>query len=521
MGQVSVTCWFFGSFVEAFMRHLSVFWSLLTCLFLVGGARAQEASILFPREGQDVRGEITVRLEGIPTGGYAQVKLDNQFVTATAQATLQLDTISDRTLFPNGDGTYKLEVTMINAGGKRSGGATVTFKVANNRVAGEGEAEAVKLVLWNVRDRLSDNVLRYRIFAESKGPVDEGAGGGAGGGGGDAGGGDGGITYLMAPMDWQVSALLRRIVRDTNMVDSSANVRTIVQEAYERPRVAPTDSEAAARPKKRRRGGNITMLAPWDKVWTKAAETGQYFVKMIAQNGAETNATRKAATIALADLLPTFPDVAVRPGSTWETTMSILGELSSRTPINVRAPITFTAFEVLQTPAGESRRCAKLESRFRLPENLAKKIAIGLENQAGRTAGGGTGAGGAANVPVSAGGGGAAQGALIEEDIDVARSDVARVLWFDIERSRVLRSEDAIRTYYETMVEAEGGAAPAPGAGAAEGEPKKVNYSLNVTTWLDDRIPAPTERFNAGANTAHSRDNVTEHSLTRAVQGPK
>lgn len=66
----------------------------------------------------------------------------------------------------------------------------------------------------------------------------------------------------------------------------------------------------------------------------------QSFVKTIEPTGKEINATRKAPTIALANLLPTFPDTEVRPGSTWETRMTFLGDLSSREPVNVSVPIT-------------------------------------------------------------------------------------------------------------------------------------------------------------------------------------
>lgn len=63
---------------------------------------------------------------------------------------------------------------------------------------------------------------QYRVFAESNGLVDDGqskGGGGGGGaamgGGGGAGGGDGGgDNWIPAPLDWQVSALMRRVVRN-------------------------------------------------------------------------------------------------------------------------------------------------------------------------------------------------------------------------------------------------------------------------------------------------------------------
>jgi hypothetical protein len=372
---------------------------------------------------------------------------------------------------------------------------------------------------------LAERVQRYRVFAESSSNILSAGGDSGGDNGGGGGSSDSGIQYVEAPLDWQVSALMRRLLRDTDMVDGSANVRTIVQDAFERQRKIPETATNAPKKHRSKNAAVIIMKAPWDKVWTRAAETGKYYVKMIKQDGTEINATRKANTIALADLLPTFPDTPVRPGSTWETKMSILGELSARTPINVRAPITFTAFESLVTPNGDNVRCAKLESRFRFPEDQGKKISVGLENQSGRKAGNDTTASTAA-VPGAAAGAGGDSGALTVDDIDVARTDVARVLWFDIANRHIIRSEDSIRTYYETSVEADdapattdAGAGAAGGAGGAgDAGPKKVSYDLKVTTWLDDRIPPPTTTFRAGAGTAHARDNVTDPSIAPLMQ---
>ena len=277
----------------------------------------------------------------------------------------------------------------------------------------------------------------------------------------------------------------------------------------------------------------MPVKAPWNQdakgapLWNRASETGKYFVKMIEQNGTEINATRKASTIAIADLLPTFPDSAVRPGSTWETNMTILGDLSSRKGVNVTAPITFTAYDTILTPGGSSRRCAKLESRFRLPENLAKQIAANLGNKVG-TGGAAGGGGGAAPAPGGGGDAGGADTSLLPEDIQVARTDVARVLWFDMDKNQVVRSEDTIKSYFEippAATDAGGGGAPTAGAGggadgaAAEpAEPTKVNYNLKVTTWFDDRVPAPNVFYTGGLGTAHSKDSVTEPGIARITQ---
>ncbi len=540
-------------------------------------AQAQDVRILYPQEGQDVRGEITARFEGIPAGGYAVVKIDGQFRQASAQDFVVLDTISDRVAFARGDASYKLEITVLNAGGKRVGTSSVSFNVANSKV--ETGGKPVRLVHWSPSDRLAD-VQRFRVFAEANATTTGGAsagatGGGAAGGGAPGGGAPGGGAsaggasaggYVDAPLDFQVSALLRRVLRDTNMIGGSANIQTIVQEGFERqrlgvgggagggaggdmPRVTPvaTTRSKTAAPKG-------LGKAPWNQddkgndLWNPAPETGKYFIKMIQQNGTEVNPTRKAPSLAIADLLPTFPDVPVRPGSTWGTTMSFVGELSSRTPINVKdAPMTFTAYEDLQTPAGENRRCAKLESRFRLPENLAKRIAASLASKSGGASGAGAPGGGApGGFPGGAQPGaetGAAAGGLTEDDIEVARTDVARVLWFDVERRRILRAEDTIRSSFEKPATAAAGgdfgAGGAPGGGrfpgggfpggpgaggeaggapAAPAEPETVSYNLSVTTWLDDRVPNPTGQYLPGGAGAHTRDSVAEPGLSRILR---
>lgn len=543
--------------------------ALLAIPLLAGAsiARAQEGPrIVFPQPGQDVRGEISARFEGIPAGGYAIIKVNGQFKTATSQTNYPLDTIADTTTF-NGDGEYTLEVTSLNAGGRRVGTSSVKFNVANNKVA--GDSEAVFLTHWISTDRLRDGVERYRVFAESNADIQESTGGGAGGaagggaslggGGGASAGGAGGAeaNYIPAPLDWQVSALLRRQVRDVYGFQNSANIATSIGEAWEHQRISeetqgaggeggssPTSRGGSSKPaaggagRSSKKAAAAAMAPPvkagWAPEWLQGPEFGKYYVKAIQQTGDEINATRKANNVAIADLLPTFPTVAVRPGSTWNSRQSILSDLSTRKPINIEGAVTFTAYENIQTPAGESRRCAKIESRFPLPDGVAKRIAADLGSKVSTTGGAGGAAGGASapsggsrgGSALGGGGEAAAEPTLLPEDIEVAQFNMARVIWFDMDRHQVVRSEDTLRAYFEIPGDAAGGAMGAApvamgsaggeaGAEAAPAEPTKVNYSMNVTTWLDDRLPSPTLRYTGGANTAHARDNVTEPGLGR------
>ena len=541
---------------------MPLFATALVCAS-TASAWAQDVRIIYPQEGQDVRGEVTVRYEGLPPGGYAIIKVDGQFKQASAQEFVLFDTISDRATFTRGDAGYKVDITVLRPGGGQVGTASVTFNVANNKVDVAGEA--VKLTHWKPVDILRDSVERYRVFAESNAVIDDGAAAAGGVGGGEVGGGAAATeTYLPAPLDWQVAALMRRQVRNIGMYNGSANIATAVQESFERQRKSEASgaggADGAAAPAAAPKRGaapvsTAPVKAPWNEddkgipLWNKASETGKYFVKMIEPNGTEINATRKAPSIAIADLLPTFPDSEVRPGSTWETNMTILGDLSSRKGVNVTAPITFTAYDTILTPGGESRRCAKLESRFRLPENLAKKIAANLGNKVG-TAGASGGAAGGAPAPIGGGGGadsGGATAELTEADIEVARTDVARVLWFDMDRRQVLRSEDKINSYFEIppAADASGGASGAsiPGgsssiggsrsgafmggatqvggaadAAAEPAEPQKITYNMSVTTWFDDNIPSPNFSYTGGLGTAHSKDSVNEVGISRVTR---
>lgn len=537
---------------------------------LIGASQAQELQIQFPQEGQQVRGEITVRYTGVPDGGNVNVKLDGNWIMSNAQGSFPLNTFDLKSLSPAlpNEGTHKLTLTSINSGGKRTDEKTVSFEVANTRVDTGGEG--VLLTHYEDWMRSDPNVQRYRIFAESNGVVDSGQGGG-GGGGGEGGGGEG-QEWLDAKLDWQVSALMRRVVRDvggwsdTKLTPdksddtTSANIRTVVQEAFQRQRESESGSGGEGGEggmgagggggyvsKKKKKGPSGPTKAPWKKDWELAPEIGQYFVKNIEPSGKEINATRKAPTIALADLLPTFPDTEVRPGSTWETRMTFLGDLSSREPVNVSVPITFTAFENIQTPAGFNRRAAKLESRFQMPELVAKKMAINLILQGG-VGGGGGGEGGASGGGEAGAGGevggmtgstGAKTAATMSADelqdmldaIPSISSRASRVLWFDMQNHRVLRSEDTIRTFFSyegSSGESEGGGAAGGGAamgggmgGAGGGEssqpaePTKVSYTLVVTTWYDDTVPSVHPKYVSGAGTAHSRDNVKDPSIEK------
>jgi hypothetical protein len=534
-------------------------------MVFAGASRAQELQIQFPQEGQQVRGEITVRYTGVPDGGYVLVKLDGNFVSAVSQNAFPLNTFDLKSLSPNlpNEGTHKLSLTAINAGGKSVSEKTVSFEVANTRVA--TDAEGVLLTHYENWMRLDPNVQRYRVFAESNGIVDDGQSGGGGGAapGGMGGGGGEGEDWIEAPLDWQVSALMRRIVRDvggwsdTKLTPdksddiSSANIRTVVQEAFQRQRESESGSGEGVEgamgagggtgARKKKKGGGGPTKAPWKKDWELAPEIGQYFVKNIEPSGKEINATRKAPTIALADLLPTFPDTEVRPGSTWETRMTFLGDLSSREPVNVSVPITFTAFENVQTPAGFNRRAAKLESRFQMPELVAKKMAINLILQGGISGGGGGGGGGAPGGGETGAGGEGMTGSSgaktaatlppeeLQEMLDAIpsiSSRASRVLWFDVENHRVLRSEDTIRTFFSyegsSGEDAGGGATmggmPGGGMGGGESqpsEPTKVSYSLVVTTWYDDTVPAVHPKYVGGAGTAHSRDNAQDPTIEK------
>lgn len=485
----------------------------LWCLLLgIGPALAQNnVRILFPGEGEQVRGEITVRFEGIPEGGYVKVLIDGKFRQATAATSFNINTFPPN--FPD-DGQHSLTVIGVSADGKPVGTATVHFQIANKII--DPNAPGLHFRVWVPSDRTRTAVQRYRIFAVSDAYIEGGAGGAAGGAGGGGGGGPGGMggeeeeQWIPAPLDWQVSALVRRIVRDVGMVDGAANVRSIVQQAVQRQRESEGGTMAGGmggpgaaaggttkkKKKKKKKGPTGPTKAPWKVDWETAPEVGLYFVKMLKQTGEEINATRKSPPIALGDLFPTFPEEEVHPGSTWESTMTFVTELSTREPLTVRAPVTFTSFESLKTPGGETRRTAKLESRFTLPEDQAKRVSIMILSKSGN-------AQGQSSLPVAGGMG--TEGPDLE-DIETARTRISRVLWFDIDNRRVLRSEDVVDTSFETAKDAEVGIGGAGGGGGGEGGGQtKVAYNLHVWTWYDDTLPPPNGFYNSGAGTAHGR----------------
>ncbi len=578
-----------GAFGAFFMKRNSLWLGAalpVAALVVSLPARAQEPKVTFPTEGQDVRGEINIRWEGIPDGGYAIIYIDPDTpegkspLTATAEGTFPLNTFLDTiNKVRLGDGPHKLRVVAVNPTGRRTGQAEVGFNIANGKVAADQPGR--RLVHWSNADRIANTVKRYRIYAISNATVEQpstqgggggaggampggrgeggGSGGGSGGGGGASGaGGAGGAggADTGAALDYQISALVRRVVRDVGMWEGSANIRAVVDRAYEKTREGAqggAGGEGGSGSGGGRSGPAAGALAPGEKPpwgeWMPARETGQYYVKMIKPTGEEINATRKAPSIALGDLLPSFPATDVRPGSTWETQMTMISELAERSPLNIRnAPMTFTAFETVTTPAGFPRQCAKLESRFQLPSAQAKEEATKLATKLGTSGGGGgEGSGGGAGGPSlkspgSAGSAGGAAGAAAEPpEVKNARVRVSRVLWFDIKGHQVLRSEDVVDTNFETETlggGVAGGAGGSPGSGsggaggprgypggggyggaagaaAAPAEPTKVAYNQRITTWLDDTVPPPTDQFNGGAGTAHSRDSIPDISIDR------
>ena len=480
-------------------------------------------TITFPQPNAQVRGSVKVLFEGVPEGGYAVVYLDGKGLANLREATTQrFHTLNS---FELPDGPHTITIVAFNAAGKRTGTAEVSFQIANNSV--DTTAESVPLRNWTTRDLTNDVVRRYRIFAESNAVVKaaggEGGEGGGGGGGGGGGAEDTGETFIPAPLDWQIDMLVRRVVRDVGLYQNSANIRAVVQEAYQRQRLSEQGGGAETiggqkitRKKKKKPGPPIK--APWGE-WYASPEAGRYAVKTIKQNGEEINATRKPATLGIADLLPRFPAGAVQPGSTWQSDMTIVGDIPLSTSINIQAPMTFVSFENIQTPNGVEKRTAKLEARFNLPLEAATRIARSIQKQIGT---GATGGGGNAAAPGVGGAGGAA-----EEDpipFKTVTVSVSREIWFDIAGNQVLRATDEVNTFYEEEPEEAEGTG---GLGGAEGgdeletdaEGTKVSYNLNISKYLDDTVPPPTDTFNAGAGTAHSRDRVTDAPISRVLTG--
>jgi hypothetical protein len=270
--------------------------------------------------------------------------------------------------------------------------------------------------------------------------------------------------------------------------------------------------------KRKKKGPTAPVKAPWG-VWKNSIDTGRYFVKTVKADGEEINATKKTTTLAIGDLLPNFPDAEVHPGSTWTTQMSLVGDIPDSTGIRVQAPMTFVAFENVITPNGVTKRCAKLESRFSLPQANAEKIGHAIQAKIGSG-----GAGGAATAQQGGMGtmSGPNSGGTDEEPIDfkVISTNVSRLIWFDIAGNQVVRSTDTVNTHYEEEEEEadDGGGAIGGGAGAGGGG-TKVSYNLRITRYLDDRVPEPTRSYTNGRGTAHARDSVTDVTPQKAISG--
>ena len=533
-------------------------------------------SVAAPTEGQTVRGTFKSSFSGVPAGGYAMVYVDltpgnrlDAFRGAVTSGALDIET------FGLTDGRHTLTVIAYNSSGGRVAETKVNFDVANSQV--DLSAQSVVLRNWTKEDLLDPDVERYRVFAEATGKTSGGASGGGGGampgmgmpgmmggampGGGMPGamGGAGGGNP--ATLDKQVTLLIRRVTRDVGMVEGAANIKMSVKDAFERGREGAAQGAggmngAMGMPGMMGAGASNAKPAnpdEWAKDWSPAPENGEFYVKMIKADGQEINATRKQPTIALGDLLPRFPTAAVRPGSSWESEITLVAELAERKAVTVRAPMYFTSFETLKTPGGVARRCAKLESHFPLTKETAEKVAKRIA-AAGGTSGGAGAMGGAMpgmGMPGMMGGGAMGAGGG-EATVKNARTDVTRTMWFDVSARRLLRSEDSIVTTYEGEAQAAmggamgggmmpgmgmpgmgmpgmmgGGMMPGmgmPGMGmpnavkAEPAEPTKTTYTLRVARYLDDTSPAPTENYNAGAGTAHARDNVQDPSLAPVLK---
>jgi hypothetical protein len=215
--------------------------------------------------------------------------------------------------------------------------------------------------------------------------------------------------------------------------------------------------------------------APWAKDWQAGPDQGRVVVEMILPSGEEFNATRKNSTLGLGDLSPRFPPDLVRPGNTWRTEMTLTAELVKREPINVLAPMTFTSFEAVTTPAGVERRAAKLESRFPLPEEVARKVAKTMQPFAGT---GGAAAGGEAAPPGggAGGAGGEAPEALDPGPLDFQVTLLIRRLVRDVSMIQgAANLQSSVAEMYlrqrDAGTESEGGtgAASAPGPAASAG----------------------------------------------------
>lgn len=457
------------------MTHHSVvkqamLFGALCLLFAMGAAMAQQRfSIEYPREGEQVRGLITVRLKRDIQQGYFVVKLDGNFHSIVGEDSFILNTVE----LPNGD--HAIEVEFHDASGQIVGNTRVTFRVANGIVA--DNAGRFLFRHWNYDDYAKRVVARYRQWIESnavatiKSKPGAAGGGGAPGGGGmpgmpgggmgmpgmpgmggmgpgmpgmggmgpgmpgmgggpgmppgmGSGGESGGMGMGMPGMgggmgggmvqppdtsalDKQLSFLLRQEIRDV-LVTGAANIRTIVQYAFERGRESAQGGGMGGSMDMGMPGGMGMMgMGPgrgggmpgmgggasmppgvkpkWSEQWFEAREANKQQVRMIFPTGIDINATansgpqdgRRHFKIPTFDILPRFPvqptndrePRAIPEGESWSSPMTFVVELVHRIALRANGTIQFTKFEDVQLREGETRRCAKLEAvlKFKAP----------------------------------------------------------------------------------------------------------------------------------------------------------
>lgn len=438
-------------------------------------------SVAYPLPGNTLTGASKILFSGVPDGGYVSVYVDmtptnkaQSFRLATTQNSYELDAGA------LSEGKHVLTLISFSASGRQVGIKTVPFNVKNVGSAGISE-DSVSLVNWTARDVVAGKVQRYRVFAVSDatitGDTSAMSGSSMSGSSMSMGGSPGGSsasaepTPKPAPLDHQVDLLLRRVVREVGMIDGSANVRMVVQDAFDRKRMGSESSSGGSGGSSMSMGSSgssgpsssassSTPLdangkAIWNKTWNRAPETGQAYTKMIKPNGDEILITKKPATLPLGDILPTFPAYRVQKGATWNSDIVIVGELSKREPHRLlNVPVSLTGFENVSTPAGFERRCAKIEiAQFSLPDDMAKKIATALQSEAGSSAGAGSSGGSPGGSPggmsMSGSMGGSSGASAEPPKILNSRATLTRTIWFDIAAHQMVRSEDTVDAYYE------------------------------------------------------------------------
>lgn len=517
------------------MTHRSVvkqaiLFGALGLLFATGAAMSQQRfSIEYPREGEQVRGLITVRLKRDIQQGYFFVKLDGNFHSIVSEDSFVLNTLD----LPNGDHT--IEVEFHDAEGNPVGTTRATFRVANGIVTAEGQRFLFRH--WNYDDYAKRVVARYRQWIESNAVATIKSKPVAGGGG-----------MVQPPdttaLDKQISLLIRQEIRDV-LVTGAANIRTIVQYAFERGREGVQSGMG---------GGASTLpgVKPkWSEEWYEAREANKQQVRMIFPTGIEVNATansgpqegRRHAKIPTVDILPRFPaqptnEREPRPvaeGESWSSPMTFVVELVHRVALRANGTIQFTKFEDVKLREGETRRCAKLEmvKKFTAPPgrlvllcgNCKKPVPLNIEpgepcpNNCGaiftdetlgaanpaiiaagftsQFVGGGGGGGGGmmgggamggeegmsgmagvagggmrGGMPGMPGMGGGGSGAESGPDIRNAETTINRTLYFDPLERKVVLAIDDIVTEYDIMGGTSGvGGMGMPGMGGMPGMP--------------------------------------------------